>query len=95
MNYPSRLIEEAVSEISRLPGIGKKTAERIIVDLHGKVLPSELSHHEAQNSSIGEEIIQALVSLGYPRHHVLQRLKKMPETLVGEEAIIKYFLQNA
>jgi recombination protein RecR len=33
MEYPSLLIEKAVNEISRLPGIGKKTALRIVLHL--------------------------------------------------------------
>ncbi len=33
MNYPSKTIEEAVSEISRLPGIGKKSALRVALHL--------------------------------------------------------------
>ncbi len=33
MNFPSKLIEEAVTEISRLPGIGKKTALRLTLHL--------------------------------------------------------------
>ena len=33
MEYPSGLIEQAVNEISRLPGIGKKTALRIVLSL--------------------------------------------------------------
>ncbi len=33
MNYPSRLIEDAVNEISKLPGIGKKSALRLALHL--------------------------------------------------------------
>lgn len=33
MEYPSRLIEEAVNEVSKLPGIGKKTALRMVLHL--------------------------------------------------------------
>ena len=33
MNYPSKLIEDAVNEISRLPGIGKKSALRLALHL--------------------------------------------------------------
>ena len=33
MQYPSKLIEEAVNEISKLPGIGKKTALRLALHL--------------------------------------------------------------
>ncbi len=33
MNYPSRLIEEAVNEIAKLPGIGRKSALRLVLHL--------------------------------------------------------------
>lgn len=33
MEYPSKLVESAVEEISRLPGIGKKTALRLVLHL--------------------------------------------------------------
>ena len=33
MEYPSRLIEEAVNQIAKLPGIGKKTALRLVLHL--------------------------------------------------------------
>ena len=33
MEYPSKLIEEAVNQISRLPGIGKKTALRLVLHI--------------------------------------------------------------
>lgn len=33
MNFPSKLVEEAVLEISKLPGIGKKTALRLVMHL--------------------------------------------------------------
>jgi recombination protein RecR len=33
MNYPSKLVEDAVNEISKLPSIGKKTALRLVLHL--------------------------------------------------------------
>lgn len=33
MDYPSKLIENAVNEIAKLPGIGKKTALRLVLHL--------------------------------------------------------------
>ncbi|HNT50559.1 MAG TPA: recombination mediator RecR [Cyclobacteriaceae bacterium] len=33
MEFPSKLIEEAVNEVSKLPGIGKKTALRLVLHL--------------------------------------------------------------
>ena len=33
MDFPSKLIEEAVNQVSKLPGIGKKTALRLVLHL--------------------------------------------------------------
>ncbi len=50
MNYPSKLIEEAVIEISKLPGIGKKSALRIALHL--------LKRDEKQTLMLSEALIQ-------------------------------------
>ena len=33
MDYPSKLIEDAVNQVAKLPGIGKKTALRLVLHL--------------------------------------------------------------
>lgn len=50
MNFPSRLIEEAVSEFSRLPGIGKKTALRLVLHL--------LKQPQEQSRQFGEAVMR-------------------------------------
>lgn len=47
-NFPSKLVEEAVNEFSKLPGIGKKTALRLVLHL----LKNEVSFSEQLGSSI-------------------------------------------
>jgi recombination protein RecR len=42
LDYPSKLIEEAVNEVAKLPGIGKKTALRLVLHL---VKENELKTH--------------------------------------------------
>ena len=49
MNFPSILIENAVNEVSKLPGIGKKTALRLILHLLKKDEGATLSLTEALN----------------------------------------------
>ncbi len=49
MQYPSKLIEDAVTEISRLPGIGKKTALRLALHL--------LKEEESTTGSLSEALI--------------------------------------
>lgn len=57
MNYPSRLIEDAVGEISRLPGIGKKTALRLALHL--------LKREEQQSRSLAEAIVNMRIKTSY------------------------------
>ena len=78
--------------LSTISGIGKKTSERIIVDLQGKV-KEELIEDQIE-TPVREDIMQALISLGYNRAQVAHGLKKIPQELEREEEIIKYFLQN-
>ena len=51
MNLPSKLIEDAVNEISRLPGIGKKTALRLAL------------HLLKQKESVSEELAKSILAL--------------------------------
>ncbi len=46
--------------ISRIPGIGKKTAERMIIELRDKALPSS-----TPTSSAVSDAVSALINLGY------------------------------
>ena len=57
MNYPSRLIEDAVGEISRLPGIGKKTALRLALHL--------LKREEEQTRSLADAIVNMRTKTTY------------------------------
>ncbi len=50
MEYPSKLIEEAVNEISKLPGIGKKTALRLALHL--------LKSKESDTEQLSEALIK-------------------------------------
>ena len=58
-----------VARLTRIPGIGKKTAERMVLELRDKlpagVGPAEVSITAA--SPVEEDVISALVNLGYQR----------------------------
>ncbi len=57
MNYPSQLIEEAVNELSKFPGIGKKSAVRMVLFL--------LKQQENEVSKLGESIIKLRTNIKY------------------------------
>ncbi len=60
MNYPSKLIENAVNEIAKLPGIGKKTALRLVLHL--------LKREEETSLALAEAITQLRTQIQYCRH---------------------------
>jgi Holliday junction DNA helicase RuvA len=58
-----------LARLTRIPGIGKKTAERMVLELRDK-LPAPTGGLEmtaALASPVEEDVISALVNLGYPR----------------------------
>ena len=76
--------QKQTSVLVKLPGIGKKTAEGIIVELHDKLGHFSTDDEETiaedyTTESAGEmtEIVQALVGLGYTQAEVLPVVKRL------------------
>lgn len=57
MNYPSVLIEEAVNELSKFPGVGKKSAMRMVLHL--------LKQQESDVVKLGEAVIKLRTQIKY------------------------------
>src|SRR5512138_3790589 len=57
MEFPSRLLEEAVNEFASLPGIGRKTAFRLVMNL--------LRRNPAEVKKFGESIIKLHEEIRY------------------------------
>jgi Holliday junction DNA helicase RuvA len=57
-----------VARLTRIPGIGKKTAERMVLELRDKLSAvTGVAEIAAQTSPVEEDVISALVNLGYQR----------------------------
>ncbi|HEX4235054.1 MAG TPA: Holliday junction branch migration protein RuvA [Caldimonas sp.] len=61
----------------KVPGIGKKTAERLLLELKGK-LADAVSAPQAMASSAQGDILQALLALGYSDREATATLKTLP-----------------
>lgn len=90
-----------VKTLVKLPGIGKKTAERMLLDLKDKVgvFTDDAGHEIAETTSAGgsgavAEAIEALESLGYARSEIMPILKQIPECgSLSSDVILKQALK--
>ena len=90
---------EDAAMLSKVPGIGKKTAERLIMEMRDKVdkvgtpsLPGEKIAVEASSRS---EAFDALVALGYKANEVNKLLGKLDTDGKSAEDIIRQALKQA
>jgi Holliday junction DNA helicase RuvA len=56
-----------IAALTRIPGIGKKTAERMVLELRDKLESFGVAPSVAAASPVEEDVISALVNLGYQR----------------------------
>ena len=76
----------AMQEAARLvkvPGIGKKTAERLLLELKGKLV--EVSATSARESA--SDVVHALVGLGYSEKEALAAVKGLPAGIAVADGI--------
>lgn len=99
MNMPPDEVKKAIRDgkaawLVKIPGLGKKTAQRLIVDLKDKIT-NEVSDVVLQDDiAVPQEVVDALTGLGYQRRHITIVFKDAPNHLRDAEELIKYFLQN-
>lgn len=91
--------------IASAPGIGKKTAEKLIIELKDKFDIQDVLNKASADDAIPEasdntnqiqsEAIQALVALGYGSTESMKAVKKVPVTEgMGVEDLLKSALKN-
>lgn len=89
-----KALEEAISSgdtsiLTKISGIGKKTADKIVLELGGKFAarPSTLNQEDA-------DVFDALKSLGYRDRDIQRAIKNLPKEISGTNEKIKYVLKN-
>lgn len=78
--------------LTKIPGLGKKTAERLIIELRGKI---DLSNQEmaTPQSATHREATQALENLGYDKNSIRDILSQAPSDATAED-LVKFFLSS-
>ena len=102
-SFALAVITDDVATIKSLPGIGVKTAQRLILELKDKVKASEDANKEdlekmlskkENNMETVSEAVAALQVLGYSRKEIEKALEKFDKDGLSVEDIIKKALSN-
>ena len=79
-NFKENIIAEDVKSLSLIPGIGPKTAKRIILDIREKVTKDRATTDGLDTSNINftyDDIYTALSSLGYRKNQIDKAIKQL------------------
>jgi len=98
----ARSVQEGdAASLTRLPGVGKKTAERLIIEMRDRLKEvsaamglSPVKTAAAQLAGAKNEAAEALVSLGYKPAEADRMLRRLDTDGLNTEQIIKQALQQ-
>lgn len=86
------IINNNLVKLSSIPGIGRKTAERIVLELKDSFKNEVLEEVGTVTSVVAEDIVSALVNLGYKKNECINALKKIPQESLTFEKGFKEIL---
>ncbi len=80
------IANDDAARLTKVPGIGKKTAERLVLELRDK-LPKAVHVVRADAGAAGSDVVNALLSLGYNDREAQAAVKQLPAELQLPDAI--------
>jgi Holliday junction DNA helicase RuvA len=83
----SAIAQQQAGRLVKVPGIGKKTAERLLLELKGKLGPDLGAGGAAVIDDAQADIVQALMALGYNDREAAAALKALPPDVGVSEGI--------
>jgi Holliday junction DNA helicase RuvA len=94
---------EDVGSLVRMPGVGRKTAERLIIEMRDRVrhpalvagLASAGDGRTALPAEPRAEALDALVALGYKAPEGRRMLDRVPESVTSTEELLRAVLRSA
>jgi Holliday junction DNA helicase RuvA len=95
--------EQNASALQRLPGIGKKTAERIIVEMRDRLGDWQMDEHSIELPALAtqptarkieQDAISALIALGYKPHEASKAILPIEKENLTSEELIRQALKS-
>jgi Holliday junction DNA helicase RuvA len=81
------------SLLTKVSGVGKKTAERAVLDLSGKIGEVSLSSDGGRNGAGGSDEIEALTGLGYSGQQAMDALRRVDSNITDSGERIREALK--
>jgi len=91
----SAILGQDVDILTQIKGIGRETAERMILELKNKIVPTELTGLSQSTGAYNNDAVLALQGLGYEKFYIIKVLSAAPKELKDTEDMVKYFLKQA
>ncbi|PLX67635.1 MAG: Holliday junction branch migration protein RuvA [Denitrovibrio sp.] len=92
--FMNAVMNSEVGLISTIPGIGKKTAERIVVELKDKFGQISVSETDGAASTGADDVVSALLNMGYTRADCQKAVNKVYKAESSFEELFKQSLKE-
>lgn len=99
--FVSIVLNNDTASLVRIPGIGKKTAERLVIEIRDKLAnwdhaskPSDSLKETHPRHPILQDAISALIALGYKQQEANRAITKMDDGAAGSEELIRRALRE-
>lgn len=94
-NLKQAVLSEQPELLNNIPGVGKKTAQSIVLHLQGKI-KGELSGKSTHEKDVDQDVITVLQNLGYSLVEAQAAVQTIPDTTSGDletriRAALSYF----
>ncbi|MGX8716683.1 MAG: Holliday junction branch migration protein RuvA [bacterium] len=83
----SIIFNNDANQLSKCPGIGKKTAQRLILELHDYLKKLPVDTPSSTVSKSHADAVEALVVLGYARKQAEQLIEKIQAEITSEDTV--------
>lgn len=94
--FVANVMNQDAASLTKLPGIGKKTAERLIIEMRDRLKNWEGALPEAGVgfNQVLQDAVSALEALGYKTADSMKAIKKIAKTDMNSEDLIRLALQG-